>query len=172
MPEYKELERSILARMFRAGIIDAFTFKTRIEALNYNPADVEHMLRLEQKEAVKTVLWDGKFEPNVVDVAAGAAQLAFSAVVDSTNVLYFTCWYNVEVNPFFGRGVYFEQLNAAGTVVSRYPETGYLTKTIDTFSVAKHELAVKTRLVSRFQNRPGEINTANMGLGRIEAVVS
>jgi len=56
MPEYKELERALLARMLRAGVIDAATFTERVIALGYSPDDTILMLRLEQAEAVKTRL--------------------------------------------------------------------------------------------------------------------
>jgi len=55
MAEYKELERSLLARMLRHGVIDAMEFTRRVEALGYSPEDTFKMLKLEQKEAAMTI---------------------------------------------------------------------------------------------------------------------
>ena len=79
----KELERSLLARMLRAGIIDALTFQSRVQALDYSVDDTFKMLKLEQSEAVKTTLRsEGWFSPSV----GGNEKGHYEAISESVNV--------------------------------------------------------------------------------------
>jgi len=60
--EYKEVERALLARFFRAGLIDATTFYDRLLKLNYSPEDSELMVKLEAKEYGKEMVLLTDFE--------------------------------------------------------------------------------------------------------------
>lgn len=88
MPEYKELERSLLARMFRTGVIDAATFMSRTEALGYDPDDVLLMVRLEKKEAGVTTLRKADWFSVSEAVGDFVTKEFFSNKVDVTDIVY------------------------------------------------------------------------------------
>lgn len=125
MPEYKELERSMLARMFRAGIIDVLTFTTRAEALGYSPDDVFLMIRLEKKEAAKVMLWEGTPEPVSMSLAGYGEIWTYSPKFDISGATYIRVFGYVPDRPYFMFQVGFEMFDAAGKSI------GLIQKTMD-----------------------------------------
>jgi len=121
MAEYKELERALLARMLRAGVIDSSTFLERVKALGYSEDDAFLMLRLEGIEAGRVIVWSGRPEPSSGTVSAYETKFGYSPLVDITNATYYTvrgsCTSDgTEV------GIRVEEYDADGNLVTSYTD--------------------------------------------------
>lgn len=88
MVEYKELERALLARMFRKGLISSSIFLSRVQDLGYSPSDAALMLNLEAKEGARVVVWEGALYDRPVLLRPGAAEKREAPAVDMVKGTY------------------------------------------------------------------------------------
>jgi len=118
--EYKELERALLARMFRQGIIDANTFQSRVTALGFSPDDTFLMLKLEKIEAAKTVAWVGSPEP-VSGVLGGYEKKEITSPVFSISGAGYVVIKGVGSPPAATReAIKFYQLDSVGAIIDTF----------------------------------------------------
>jgi len=147
MAEYKELERSLLARMFRAGVIDAATFTKRVEALGFSPEDTFLMLKLEEREAVKFTLWSGYLQPALTELAPTEKVTTESPELDVEFVVYISIRGRIRYSPGGESILEMVWYDANGTEIAR-SELGRFTQLESfTLTVSRPELAVKAKLL-------------------------
>lgn len=168
----KELERSLVARMFRAGVIDAATFITRVTALGYSMDDTLLMLKLEKKEAAKVLLWQGIPQPTGVSPAESKVYDAYSPNLDIATASYF--FFTVDVGGLGQRffSFAFEQYDSVGDKVAGVVKVGEAGKSIYTWSESKHMDAVTGKLRVTCDNTTGVFGVINFSTCKVEMVVA
>jgi len=116
--EYKELERALLARMFRSGIIDAPTFLRRVEALGYSPEDAKLMMYLEVGVAVRSVVRSETFFSGEISAVHFESREAVSEAIPVFPYKYFILTLSAEFHYLTFRYAGFRWLTADGSVIS------------------------------------------------------
>ena len=180
MVEYKELERALIARMFRQGVIDATAFMNRCQVLGYDPNDVFLMLQLETTEAAKVLLiGSGVFSVDVSNNVVGqvVSKTDYSAAVSCGGFTYVLANFegSHSIEGAFSGELQFLDVND-GVIWRKSAgganDPGFGTSFSAVFAIASAPPtnAVKVRVGGSCSLRSGQIGSAHLGLKSLEGI--
>jgi hypothetical protein len=178
--EYKELERALIARMFRQGIISGTVFMDRAQALGYDPNDVFLMLQLETSEAAKVLLiGSGVYSLGVSNNEIGkqVSQTTYSPSVNCVGLTYVLATFSGGHSVEGGYGGILQFLDASdGVVLTKTGAdegAGYIGASHSgrfSIAAAPPTNAVKVRVGGSAYLRAGQIGSASVSLESLEGI--